>query len=128
MQLEVDESIQVPAITLDGYCKDKNIKEINLIKMDIEGYEENAYSGMRQIIKQSPNVTMFVEFTKDGYENPKQFYDSMLSDFGNVYIIDGTGKLTKPKRNSYEYVIGDADDWVMPVFSKDKTLAELTSH
>lgn len=122
MQLKLNEAVKVPAKTIDGYCREKGIKHINLIKMDIEGYEDKAYLGMREMIKASPEVSMFVEFTKDGYSNPKAFYDQMLADFGCVYTIDSDGNLVKPKNMSYETVIGRVDDWVMPVFSKDKSL------
>lgn len=123
MYLETQEKIPVQAVTLDDYCKEHDIKTVDLIKMDIEGYEELAYQGMRKIVKASPNATLFVEFTKDGYEKPKAFYDQMLADFGHVYVIDDDGYITKPKDTSYESIVGDADDWIMPIFSKKANLA-----
>jgi FkbM family methyltransferase len=123
MYLETQEKIEVQAVTLDDYCTKHNIKHVNLIKMDIEGYEELAYKGMKNIIKASPNVTLFVEFTKDSYKAPKVFYDTMLKDFGHVYVIGDDGVIVKPKKTDYESIIGDADDWVMPIFSKKDNLA-----
>lgn len=124
MRLKVRDQVKVASTTIDDYCRSHKINEVNLIKMDIEGHEEKAYSGMSKIIKSSKDITMFIEFTKDGYEHPEQFYNQMLSDFGHVYLIDEEGKLFKPKDNSYDSVIGNADDWVMPVFSKNKRLEE----
>jgi FkbM family methyltransferase len=123
MAIEVQEKITVSAVTLDDYCKQHSIKQVDLIKMDIEGFEDKAYAGMRGIIKNSPAVTMFVEFTKDAYDKPRQYYDQMLADFGYVYVIDDDGYITKPKKPDYETVVGDADDWVMPIFSKKSDLA-----
>ena len=123
MYLETQEKIPVKAVTLDDYCKEHGIKTVDLIKMDIEGYEELAYQGMRKTVKNSPDITLFVEFTKDGYERPKEFYDQMLADFGHVYTIDDDGYIVKPKDTSYEFIVGDADDWVMPIFSKKANLA-----
>lgn len=123
MHIETQEEIKVKAVTLDDYCKAHKITRVDLLKMDIEGYEETAYEGMRGIIKVSPNPTLFVEFTKDGYEKPQKFYEQMLGDFGYVYTIDDDGHLLKPDNTSYEAIIGDADDWVMPVFSKNANLA-----
>lgn len=122
IELEIDESLKVESITLDEYCQKKGIESVNLIKMDIERNEEKAYAGMRGIVKKSEDITMFVEFTKDGYENPKKFYDTMLKDFGNVYTIAKDGKLVKPSNTSYEKIIDWSDDWVMPVFSKNPNL------
>ncbi len=124
MYLELAEAIKVDAVSIDEYCKQYDIKHVNLIKMDIEGFEDKAYAGMRQTVQASPAITLFVEFTKDSYEEPKAFYNQMLKDFGHVYVINDDGRITKPKQVTYESVIGDTDDWVMPIFSKNSKLAE----
>jgi FkbM family methyltransferase len=126
MYLETKEKIDVKAVSLDDYCKTHGISTIDLIKMDIEGYEEIAYRGMRKIIKASPNATIFIEFTKEGYEDPKGFYAQLLKDFGNVYLITEDGYIEKSKDTTYETVIGASDDWVMPIFSKNPNLATRT--
>jgi FkbM family methyltransferase len=123
MHLETQEAISVQAVSIDSYCQKNKIAAIDLIKMDIEGYEEKAYAGMRKTIQASPNATMFVEFTHDSYENPKLFYEHMLEDFKNVYLINEHGAIIKPRANDYKTVIGDSDDWVMPIFSKNSNLA-----
>ncbi|MGD8373726.1 MAG: FkbM family methyltransferase [Candidatus Woesebacteria bacterium] len=123
MYLETEEKIKVKSVSIDEYCKNNKIEQVDLVKMDIEGYEEIAYEGMRDTVKTSPNMTFFIEFTKDGYEHPEKFYNKMLNDFGNVYTIDDDGNFVVPKDSSYSSVIGDADDWVMPVFSKNSRLA-----
>lgn len=122
LKLEASESVKVNATSLDVYCKNNKISQLNLIKMDIEGYEDVAYAGMRDIIKSSPDVTLFVEFTKKGYAQPKKFYNQMLKDFGNVYLIDEAGVLYRPSSDTYEDIIETSDGWVMPVFSKDNNL------
>lgn len=123
MPIKVESSVTVQAITLDEYCAKNNIQSIDLIKMDIEGYEDKAYDGMRNIVRSSPNLTMFVEFTRDAYDNPKNFYDEMLKDFGQVYLIDLEGNLIKPEKSSYSHIIGSSNGWTMPVFSKKRNLA-----
>jgi FkbM family methyltransferase len=123
MEAKVASTVSVKSTTLDKYCEEKNIKTLNLIKMDIEGYEDKAYQGMRKIVNNSPDITLFIEFTKDAYSKPKELYEQMLKDFGYVYLINEKGDLITPSRTDYKTVIGDVDDWVMPVFSKNKNLA-----
>jgi FkbM family methyltransferase len=123
MRLETAEEVKVKSVSLDKYCKDNGIKTVDLIKMDIEGFEDKAYEGMRTIVKNSPNMSFFIEFTRESYEDPKGFYDQMLKDFGHVYVIDDDGYITKPKTTTYEAIVGDTDDWVMPIFSKNAKLA-----
>jgi FkbM family methyltransferase len=123
MYIERAEAITVKATSIDHYCKTHDIKSVELIKMDIEGFEDKAYEGMHQTVKASPNLTLFIEFTKDSYAHPKAFYDQMVKDFGHVYVIDDEGYIVQAKDLSYKAVIGDADDWVMPIFSKKANLA-----
>jgi FkbM family methyltransferase len=122
MYLKTEEEVLVQATTIDAYCKKNRIQTVDLIKMDIEGFEEKAYKGMTKTVKSSPNLTFFIEFTKDSYEKPEEFYNLMLQDFGNIYLIDSDGNFAKPKIKSYRTVIGDIDDWVMLVFSKNSKL------
>lgn len=119
---EVEEAIEVKATTLDDYSRNNKIDKINLIKMDIEGYEDKAYRGMRKLIQASDDVTLFVEFSEKAYEDPRSFYSQMLEDFGNVYLIDEHGNMNIQKKNDYDSVIGHPGEWVMPVFSKKRDL------
>lgn len=123
MEAEEAEAIKVPAISIDEYSVAHDVKQVDLIKMDIEGYEDKAYAGMRDLIQRSPRATLFIEFTRESYEHPEKFYQQLLKDFGNVYLIDEDGRLVKQKKTSYDDVIGNPDDWVMPVFSKRADLA-----
>jgi FkbM family methyltransferase len=122
VHFELAEKQTIRSTTIDSYCKTNNISELNLIKMDIEGHEEKAYKGMRKVLSNSKNVTLFLEFTKLSYENPKKFYDTMLKDFGNVYTISNEGQIIKPKDRSYEFLVGRVDDYVMLIFSKNQEL------
>jgi FkbM family methyltransferase len=123
MYLETAESVSVKAVPIDDYCKQNNITSIDLVMMDIEGFEDKAYQGMRHIIQASPSPTLFIEFTKGAYDKPEEFYAEMLADFGHVYMLDDNGHIIRPKDTSYQTVIGDSDDWVMPIFSKNANLA-----
>lgn len=124
MRVETDSTVDIEAVTIDDYCDRQKIEAVNLIKMDIEGYEDKAYAGMRKVIKRSPNAILFIEFTRESYEDPKKFYETMLADFGFVYLIDARGQLNLQSNTGYEDVIGNPDDWIMPVFSKRADLAE----
>lgn len=119
---EVASKVKVEAIAVDEYCEAHKISEVNLIKMDIEGYEDVAYLGMRKLIKNSPGATMFIEFTKQGYKNPRKFYELMLNDFGYVYLIDEFGEIYRPKNTDYSDLVAKSDLWTMLVFSKKKDL------
>lgn len=119
MSIEVERAVMVKAVTLDSFCKENKIPSVNLIKMDIEGYEDKAYAGMRKIVSASKDLILLVEFTKEAYNDPAAFYGQMLSDFGHVYLIGPEGVLDEPQDTSYSKAIEASTEWVMPVFSKN---------
>lgn len=114
------ETITVKTISIDEYCSQNKISEVGLVKLDIEGYEQKAYKGMTRTVKENLDLTLFIEFTKDAYDNPQNFYESMLKDFSYLYMIDNAGALVLTANKSYEEVIMNAPDWIMLVFSKQK--------
>jgi FkbM family methyltransferase len=118
MQVSVESVIKTPVVTIDEYCELNNIKRIDFMKIDIEGYEEKAYSGMKNIVKISPGMTLFIEFTKYGYEKPEEFYNKLLNDFKNIYTIKSNGELKLLTDTAYKSVIEPIDDLVFLVFSK----------
>lgn len=118
MQLEVAETVPVKTVTIDDYCADHNIKAIDLIKIDIEGFEEKAYDGMRGMVKKSPNMIMFLEFTKESYEDPKAFYAKMCGDFKFMYTISNDGDFVEPDSVEYHAMFDEVQDWIMLVFAQ----------
>lgn len=121
MMVVAEDTVTVNTVSIDGYCQQHGIESIDLIKMDIEGYEEKAYAGMKGMIEKSPRMILFLEFTRPAYEDPEGFYNEMLSDFGHVYIINETnGDLVEPVDPSYRVVASAANNWVMLVFTKEQ--------
>jgi FkbM family methyltransferase len=118
MNAKTERAVKVPIVSIDSYCETKGISSIDLMKIDIEGYEEKAYSGMTKMIKKSPKMILFVEFTKSAYDDPTKFYKAVSKDFKFVYTIAADGSLVAPKDKSYEGLISKVDVLIFLVFSK----------
>ena len=43
-----EQKMIVPVVTLDSYCDEKKIKEIDLIKIDVEGFEAEVFEGAKK--------------------------------------------------------------------------------
>ena len=83
--------IEIDTVTLDDFLRDKE-KTVDVIKMDIEGAEMLALSGMEQTIKQNQNIKMFIEFfpllIKKMGDSPEEFIGKLLKDYGfSVFVI-----------------------------------------
>jgi FkbM family methyltransferase len=72
------------SITLDDYSVEKQIKKIDYIKMDIEGYELNALIGARQIISNfKPRLAICV------YHKPEDLWEIMrlIRSYNSSYFF-----------------------------------------
>lgn len=89
------ESIVINSVSLDDFFKDFK-KRISLIKMDIQGAELEAISGGLSLIKNNPNIKIFIEFWPMGLKlNHSQPY-KLLELLNNLrfkfYQIDEEDK------------------------------------
>ena len=76
--------IEIETVTLDSFLKDKE-KLIDIIKMDVEGAEVLALSGMDRTLRENKNLKMFVEFfpllIKEMGSSSKEFINKLLEDY-----------------------------------------------
>lgn len=56
---EFHKEIEIAAISIDDYLKGK---KVNFIKMDIQGFEMEAMKGMKETLKNNPDVKLISEF------------------------------------------------------------------
>ncbi len=82
-------SVDIETIRLDDYFKNINTK-IDFIKMDIEGAEEFALAGAKNIINENPDIIIVMEFKPTSMNVLKK----VRSHGFRVFVVDhGTGHL-----------------------------------
>jgi len=93
------EFIEVESVTLDEFFRDKK-HPVNVIKMDIEGAEMAAFSGMDKLIKENENLKIFVEFYLPGITrsggSAQEFICRLWEDYR--FSILAIGEYTKDKK------------------------------
>jgi len=71
--------------------------KVDLIKIDVEGAEAQAYAGMRALFKNNPNIVVVMEVntyrSKTKSVDPQPFYKTIYSDFKIVKEIGDNGHL-----------------------------------
>lgn len=94
-----DESYDVEITTVDKLLEGYGIDAIDLVKMDVQGFEGHVVRGMKETIQRSKDLIMLTEFWPFGLESagtdPKNFLLS-LEDAGlTLYQVSGKGRLMR---------------------------------
>jgi FkbM family methyltransferase len=94
-------SINIDAVTLDEYMKNKSEK-VDVMKIDVEGAEALAFSGMKETLTKNRNIKIFLEFfplliEKMG-SSPENFVNYLLREF-NVFVIGHDYVMEKFNKN-----------------------------
>ena len=93
------ETVTVQSVTLDEYFKGRT-DSIDVAKFDIQGAEAAALQGMMEILANSRNLKMFIEFApsmlEDAGADPLAFLKSIENHgFGLSIIDDADGTVTR---------------------------------
>ncbi len=88
---DTSENIQI--VTLDSFVKKNDIKDIDFIKCDVEGFELNVFEGAKKTLSQmKPTILVEIEerHTKKYNLNPQQVMSFMKKLGYNAYSVKGT--------------------------------------
>ena len=76
--------VDVNIITLDQYSKLNNLEKVDIIKIDVESYEEEVLKGARSLITRQQNLMLCMEYTKGAYSN--DFLVQLFNAFSKAYL------------------------------------------
>lgn len=91
----------------------KQYKSIDLIKMDIQGWEDNAIEGAKKTILRSPRLLLITEFWPKGLReagtDPLKFLKSIKRLGLNIYSIDEFDGSLKNETN-FQKLVDNSDE------------------
>ena len=76
---EAQEKEQVAMDTLENYCRGKNIKKIDFVKIDTEGHELEVLKGMKSLLKE--NRIKMIQFEYGGCNLDARVFLKDIFDF-----------------------------------------------
>lgn len=89
---------QVEVIDIDSFVEENEINNIDFIKIDTEGFEENVLSGMKHVLSEMKPV-LWIEVSAESYKN---VFDTLSNYEYNVIDVSGFNVLFIPKTNCEE--------------------------
>lgn len=100
--------VEVETIALDSFLPASGVEKVDFVKIDVEGAELLVLEGMREIIKNSPNLTMLIEYNptalQAGGYTPSTLLEMLYSMSFRVYQILPAGNLTEVNSSSDETI------------------------
>lgn len=90
---------------VDGLMAEIGVTQVDVVKMDIEGAEMGALRGMKEIIANSPDLALVMEYNPLGlkaFDNiPHESLQEVLDmGFSSLFVIETDGTLTDYTRES----------------------------
>ncbi|HEC65392.1 MAG TPA: FkbM family methyltransferase, partial [bacterium] len=107
----IREFIKVDTVSLDEFLDKEKVSQVNLIRMDIEGYEVEAIKGMINTLKNTPPpLKLFFEVHNIAFNEPEVTIGSLLKQlltigFRPKYIIAANKILHNMSRNNFIQIV-----------------------
>ncbi|NOY97805.1 MAG: FkbM family methyltransferase [Chloroflexi bacterium] len=79
------QSVSVEARSLDALLAEAGIEQVNFVKMDVQGYEQNVLAGFKETLRRSEQVILMTEFWPKGLHaagGDARTYLQTLADLG----------------------------------------------
>jgi FkbM family methyltransferase len=79
---------EIPLITLDEYCDQNRIKEIDIMKIDVEGHEPKVLEGAKDVIRRSKRLKLIMEIDQntDKFGGRLELFNSVISLGFKAYL------------------------------------------
>lgn len=103
----IENSVEVEAITLDSFCKDKDITSIDYLKLDVEGAEIHALKGAGNLLRNKAIKYLQFEVSKqmlEGMNTTAKAVFDFLDKYGyTCYKITEDGEIGGKVSDSDEF-------------------------
>lgn len=99
MTKTVDE-VSVTVQTLDGYCRANDIQFIDLLKMDVQGFELHVLQGARRLLVEQQIALIYTEVSFEPFYEGQPFFQDVYARLINhgFQLVDLYGHTRSPCR------------------------------
>lgn len=102
----------VPLISVDSFVGARNLQNVSFIKIDVQGYELPVCAGMRQTLRQFPDLCVCSEYSPESMVELGFDPDGLLSFFResgyNIHILTRSSLTLAPDREAINRIAEQA--------------------
>lgn len=88
---EFENEYEVEMDSIDNYCAARGSYKCDIIKIDVEGYEEEVLNGMSRLIEANRKLCVVMEYTFGAYS--KSFFGQLCTQFEKIQLFNEHGDL-----------------------------------
>jgi len=96
-QTRTESSVSVETITLDSFCEKHGIERVDLLKIDVEGYDLDVLKGAERLLSRCPHLVIQSEVEPENLVlrgfTPDDFIRYMSGHGFDAFYADDNGKL-----------------------------------
>jgi FkbM family methyltransferase len=96
--------VNVRVTTIDKIAEELKLEKVDVIKMDVEGFEPLVFEGMKKIISDNPGLQVLIEYSPFMYSDAKKFSDYLFANFTVNRIKDVDTIQTLNKKSMDELI------------------------
>lgn len=111
----------VPLRTVDSLVEEHGLAEVNLLKVDVEGYERPVLAGASRLLNRSAPILM-MEFDHrmiSGLGDSPRELASLITSYGDAYEIDERRRELRPISEAAVAALGNSNLLVVPEVRRD---------
>jgi len=102
-----DEGVDVDVVSLDDFCEARGIDTVDVLKIDVEGFDLEVLKGAVRLMKRNPDLVIMSEVEPINLEQlgttAKGFYDFMESQGFHAWYAEKGGELKRLEGESPPY-------------------------
>jgi FkbM family methyltransferase len=111
-----DQSVEVPALTLDKFCEAKGIERINFMKVDVEGFEYSVFRGAQRLLREHRVDYICFEISKEplygaGVESRNVFGELKAHGYAAYRYDTNTSRFQGPIQDTSELWMNFFASW-----------------
>jgi len=102
-----NEGVDVDVVSLDDFCETRNIGRVDVLKIDVEGFDLEVLKGAKKLMKNNPDLVIMSEVEPMNLEQlgvtAKDFYNFMEAQDFHAWYAEKGGELKRLKGDSPPY-------------------------